>query len=171
MGLVLFLCGTAWFKKSFIPLAYLVFMVPLPAVIWNRIAFPMQLFGSYLTEQAVYFIGIPIYREGNVLHLAETTLEVVAACSGLRSLVTLFALAGALAFFSKLSNWRKWILFFTAAPIAIFANIVRLTMTAILASYYGSEVAQGFLHDFSGLVIFVLGLSLLVGISSLLARK
>ena len=171
MGIVLFLCGTAYFKKLFIPLAYLVFMIPLPAVIWNRIAFPMQLFGSYLTEKVVYSIGIPIYREGNVLHLAETTLEVVAACSGLRSLVTLFALAGALAFFSNLSNWRKWILFFTAAPIAIFANIVRLTITAILASRYGSEVAHGFLHDFSGLVIFVLGLSLLVGVSSLLSRK
>ncbi len=171
MGLVLFLCGTGYFKKLFIPLAYLVFMIPLPAVIWNRIAFPMQLFGSYLTEQVVYFIGIPIYREGNVLHLAETTLEVVAACSGLRSLVTLFALAGALAFFSSLSNWRKWILFFTAAPIAIFANIVRLTITAILASRYGSDVAHGFLHDFSGLVIFVLGLSLLVGVNGLLARK
>jgi len=171
MGIVLFLCGIAYFKKLFIPLAYLVFMIPLPAVIWNRIAFPMQLFGSYLTEQVVYFIGIPIYREGNVLHLAETTLEVVAACSGLRSLVTLFALAGALSFFSKLSNWRKWVLFFAAAPIAIFANIVRLTITAILASRYGSEVAHGFLHDFSGLVIFVLGLSLLVGVSSLLTKS
>jgi len=80
MGIVLFLSGTAYFKKLFIPLAYLIFMIPLPAVIWNRIAFPMQLFGSYLTEQVVYFLGIPIYREGNVLHLAETTLEVVPHC-------------------------------------------------------------------------------------------
>ena len=131
----------------------------------------MQLFGSYLTEQVVRFIGIPIFREGNVLHLAETTLEVVAACSGLRSLVTMFALAGALTFFSPLSTSRKWVLFFAAAPIAIFANIVRLTGTAMLASIYGGDVAQGFLHDFSGIVVFVLGLALLVGTNALLAKR
>jgi exosortase len=170
-GIVLFYFGSEYFKILLIPLCYLFFMIPLPAIIWNKIAFPMQLFGSYLTEQVIYFIGIPVYREGNVLHLVQTTLEVVAACSGLRSLVTMFALAGALSFFSSLSPARKWLLFFSAAPIAIFANIVRLTATAILASRYGSEVAQGFLHDFSGIVIFVLGLSLLVFVNRLLGSE
>jgi exosortase len=171
LGMVHFLCGFAYLNKLALPILYLVFMIPLPAIIWNKIAFPMQLFGSYLTEQVIYLIGIPVFREGNVLHLAETTLEVVAACSGLRSLVTMFALSGALSFLSTLSPLKKWILFFAAAPIAIFANIVRLTATAILASIYGSDVAQGFLHDFSGIVIFVLGLSMLVGVNSLLARR
>jgi exosortase len=171
LGLVYFLCGPAYLKKLALPILYLVFMIPLPAIIWNKIAFPMQLFGSYLTEQVVYLIGIPVYREGNVLHLAETTLEVVAACSGLRSLVTMFALSGALSFLSTLSPGRKWMLFFSAAPIAIFANIVRLTATAILSSIYGSDVAQGFLHDFSGILIFVLGLSMLVGVNTLLSRR
>jgi len=171
LGMVHFLCGPAYLKKLALPILYLVFMIPLPAIIWNKIAFPMQLFGSYLTEQVIYLIGIPVFREGNVLHLAETTLEVVAACSGLRSLVTMFALSGALAFFTTLSTGRKWMLFFAAVPIAIFANIVRLTATAILASIYGSDVAQGFLHDFSGIVIFVLGLSMLVGVNTLLSRR
>ena len=170
LGVVHFLCGSAYLKKLALPILYLIFMIPLPAIIWNKIAFPMQLFGSYLTEQVIRFVGIPIFREGNVLHLAETTLEVVAACSGLRSLVTMFALAGALTFFSSLSTTRKWVLFFAAAPIAIFANIVRLTGTAILASIYGGDVAQGFLHDFSGIVVFVLGLSLLVGTNTLLSK-
>ncbi len=80
LGVVHFLCGPAYLKKLAIPILYLIFMIPLPAIIWNKIAFPMQLFGSYLTEQVIYLIGIPVYREGNVLHLAETTLEVVAAC-------------------------------------------------------------------------------------------
>lgn len=171
LGLVLFLCGTGYFKKLAVPILYMAFMIPLPAIIWNKFAFPMQLFGSYLTEQVIYALGIPVYREGNVLHLAETTLEVVAACSGLRSLVTMFALSGALAFFSALSTVKKWMLFFAAAPIAIFANIVRLTVTAILASIYGSEVAHGFLHDFSGILIFVLGLMLLAGVNTLLSRR
>lgn len=168
MGLVLFLLGWEYLKKLFLPLAYLIFMVPLPAIIWNKISFPMQLFSSAQTEKVVSLIGIPIFREGNVLHLAETTLEVVAACSGLRSLVTMFALSAALAMVSTLPVGRRWVLFFCAAPIAIFANIVRLTGTAILASRYGSGVAQGFLHEASGILVFVLGLALLLGASRLL---
>ncbi len=169
-GLVLFFLGWDYFKKLVLPLSYLFFMIPLPAIVWNKIAFPMQLFASGLTENVVYAFGIPIFREGNVLHLVETTLEVVAACSGLRSLMTMFALSGALAFISELPRWKKWLLFFAAAPIAVIANITRLTGTAILASRYGSDVAQGFLHDFSGLVVFGLGLGLLVGVNTLLTK-
>ena len=170
-GLVLFFRGWRFLRGVSLPLLYLFFMIPLPAIIWYKIAFPMQLFGSYLTEQVVGVVGIPIFREGNVLHLAETTLEVVEACSGLRSLMTMFALSGVLVWFSTLAPWKKWVLFFSAAPIAVFANIVRLTGTAILASKYGPEVAHGFLHDFSGLVIFVVGLSLLMAVYRGLNRK
>lgn len=170
LGLILYLLGWEFFKKLFFPIFYLIFMIPLPAIIWNKIAFPMQLFASAITENVVYAIGIPIYREGNILHLAETTLEVVAACSGLRSLMTMFALSGALAYISILSNLKKWLLFFSAAPIAIVANITRLVGTAILASMFGSEVAQGFLHDFSGLVVFLLGLSLLISFNVFLSK-
>lgn len=171
LGLVLFLLGWEFLRRLFLPLAYLIFMVPLPAIVWNKIAFPMQLFSSFLTEQVISLIGIPVFREGNVMHLAETTLEVVAACSGLRSLVTMFALSGALVLASSLPTQKKWILFFSAAPIAIFANITRLTATALLASKYGSEVAQGFLHEFSGVVVFLLGLGLLIGMNKLLSGK
>lgn len=171
LGTILFLLGTAITKKVLLPLAYLLFMVPLPAIIWNKIAFPMQLFSSAVTENVVRLIGIPIFREGNVLHLAQTTLEVVDACSGLRSLTTMFALGAALAWFSDFPSWKKWLLFFAAAPVAIFANIVRLTATAGLASVYGEKVAQGFLHDFSGLFTFVFGLALLVMTSKFLQEK
>ena len=170
LGLILFLLGWQYLKKLFIPIGYLIFMVPLPAIIWNKIAFPMQLFSSFLTEQIVSFLGIPIYREGNVIHLAQTTLEVVAACSGLRSLVTMFALSAALAFLSPLSGKKKLILFLAAAPIAIFANIVRLTATALMATKIGAEAAQGFLHEFSGIVVFLLGLSLLISVNWLLGK-
>jgi exosortase len=100
LGLVLFLLGRDYFKLLKWPILYLIFMIPLPAIIWNKIAFPLQLFGSYLTEQIVRLLGIPIFRQGNVLHLAETTLEVVAACSGLRSLLTMFALSSLLIWMS-----------------------------------------------------------------------
>jgi exosortase len=170
LGLVLFFLGWQYFKKLFLPLGYLIFMVPLPAIVWNKIAFPMQLFASYLTEKVVSLLGIPVYREGNVMHLAQTTLEVVAACSGLRSLVTMFALSGALAFVSTLPTKKKWVLFLSAAPIAIFANITRLTVTALLATKYGSDAAQGFLHEFSGILVFLLGLGLLISVNGLLGK-
>jgi len=169
-GIVLFCLGSSFFKKLLLPIAYLIFMVPIPAIIWNKIAFPMQLFGSFLTEKVVTLLGIPLFREGNVLHLANTTLEVVDACSGLRSLTTLFALSAVFALLSTHKTWQKWVLFFAAAPIAIFANIVRLSATAVLASKYGSDVAHGFLHDFSGIVVFAVGILLLVTVSNLLKK-
>ena len=171
LGIVLFLAGTAVARRVIVPLVYLLFMVPLPAIIWNKIAFPMQLFSSAVTEVVVRAMGIPVLREGNVLHLAQTTLEVVDGCSGLRSLTTMFALSAAFAWFSALSVIKKWILFLAAAPIAILANIVRLTGTAGLASIYGEKVAQGFLHDFSGLFVFVVGLSLLIFTNKLLYKR
>ncbi len=170
MGLILFLFGTVYAAKLLVPVFYLLFMIPLPAIIWNKIAFPMQLFSTKLTEQVVQSIGIPVFREGNILHLSQTTLEVIDACSGLRSLITMFALSAALAWFARYSTTRKWLLFFMAAPIAVFANIIRLTSTAILASRYGGDVAQGFLHEFSGFVTFFIGLAMLVGINSLFSR-
>lgn len=169
-GLILFFFGWQYLRKLLFPIGYLIFMIPLPAIIWNKIAFPLQLFSSYLTEQVVSFMGIPIYREGNVLHLAQTSLEVVAACSGLRSLVTMFALSAALAFLSSLSPTRKVILFLSAAPIAIFVNIVRLTATALMATKIGAEAAQGFLHESSGIIVFILGLFLLIGLNWILGK-
>ncbi len=171
LGLSLFMLGTPVTKKIMTPILFLIFMVPLPAIIWNKIAFPMQLFATMLTEKVVYSVGIPILREGNILYLAETTLEVVDACSGLRSLVTMFALSATFAWFSELGNYRKGVLFICAAPLAILANIIRLAGTAVLANQFGEKVAQGFLHELSGLVTFMLGLILLGTVYRILQNK
>ncbi len=170
IGGSLFLFGLQITWVIFLPLVYLIFMVPLPAIIWNKIAFPMQLFSSQMTEYVVRLAGIPIFREGNVLHLASTSLEVVDACSGLRSLNTMFALSIAFAWFSELSRVGKWLLFFSAAPIAITANMIRLTLTAFLAAHYGEKAAQGFLHEFSGMFTFILGLILLICVQRMLLK-
>ena len=170
-GIALFLFGRSITKQLSFPLIYLIFMIPIPAIIWNNFAFPMQLFASSITETVIHAIGIPVYREGNVIHLVETSLEVVDACSGLRSLTSMLALSAAIAYFSNLGIARKWTIFLSAVPIAIFVNVVRLTGTAILASRYGSQVAQGFLHDFSGWLTFVVGLAILWCINLLLSRK
>lgn len=171
LGMILFLLGKEHFKLLNLPVLYLIFMIPLPTIIWNKIAFPLQLFGSFITEQFIRILGIVVLREGNILHLSNTTLEVVAACSGLRSLVTMFALSGLLVWISQLSTGRKWMLFLAAAPTAILANVIRLTVTAILASHFGGEIAQGFLHDFSGIFTFGVGLILLMSFFKIIEKS
>jgi exosortase len=169
-GISLFVMGKTLTKKISFPILYLIFMVPIPAIIWNKFAFPMQLFSSSLTEWVIQMMRIPVFREGNILHLGETSLEVVNACSGLRALISMLTLSAAFAYLSSYSRAKKWILFLSAAPIAILVNIIRLTFTAVLANQFGESTAQGFLHDFSGWAIFLVGLAMLFGVNLVLSK-
>jgi exosortase len=170
IGLCIYSFGIRAATAIAVPLIYLMFMIPLPAIIWNKIAFPLQLFSANLTASVVHQLGIPILREGNILSLPNTTLEVVDACSGLRSLTSMLALSAPFAYIVKISNTSRWLLFLSAIPIAVTVNILRLTCTAMLATYIGPEAAKGFLHDLSGILVFVVAFMMLYGLFRLIQR-
>jgi exosortase A len=169
-GAILFSYGAGLFKEVAFPFCYLVYMIPLPYILYDAIAFPLKLFVSKYSVAFLGVIGIPVYRDGNVINLVNTTLEVADACSGIRSIVSLLALATALAYFSQKGWLKRTILIVMAIPIAVFANGVRVIGTGILATRYGSKAAEGFFHEFAGLVIFGVAMALLLLTSVLLGK-
>jgi len=160
-GAVLFLGGWPYVKKLALPLLMLPLMVPIPAVIYNQITFPLQLFASSVAEQVLSLLGIPVLRDGNVLELAEQKLSVVEACSGIRSLLSLTFLSLVYGYFSEPRLWVRWAIFLASIPIAVAANSFRVSMTGIL-SEYNPELAQGFFHSLEGGVSFGFAFALMV---------
>ena len=162
-GAILLTGGTRVFRALLFPLFLLVFMVPIPAVIYTQITFPLQLLASRAAELALTLIGVPVFREGNILELPSQRLSVVEACSGIRSLLSLTFLSLVYAYFFDRKVWMRWVLLIASIPIAIVANAFRVTITGIL-SEYKREWADGFFHAAEGWVIFMLALVMLVGV-------
>jgi len=169
-GIILFLLGKEFFKALLFPLAFLIFMIPIPSVLMDRVTFPMQIFASKVAAGSLDLIGIPVLREGNIIQLANTSLEVAEACSGIRSLISLLALSVVFAYFSQNTTWKRVVLVLSTFPIAIVANAARVTGTGILAHHYGDKVAQGFFHGFSGWILFVVAFVCLFLLGALLSR-
>jgi exosortase len=196
-GTVLYFWGFSLLRLLLVPLFLFLLAIPIPAIIFNKVAFPLQLFASRCAVWAMTFFDIPVLRQGNVIELMplgghETKkLEVVEACSGIRSLMTLLTLAVVFAYFthprdgnsgngdkqhgiaSRLKSyglWRSTLILLSAIPIAIFTNALRVSGTGVLARYYGTRVADGFFHSFSGWVIYVVAFLMLFGVGWLLDR-
>jgi exosortase len=169
VGLLLVAGGVALVRELLLPLLLLPFMIPIPAVIYNQITFPLQLFASRVAEFALGLIGIPVLRDGNVLELASQKLSVVEACSGIRSLLSLTFLSLVYAYFFDQRVWMRWVLFALTVPIAIVANSGRVTITGIL-SEINPELARGFFHSLEGWIIFMIALVLLVATHSLIRK-
>ncbi len=154
-GGVLFVLGWQHLRILTLPIAFLLLMIPIPAIIFNQIAFPLQLQASRFGETALTLWRIPVLREGNVIVLANTTLEVAEACSGIRSLVSLLTLGIIYSYFTDQRQWVRATVTLSTIPIAILSNGLRVAGIGVAAHYYGGEVATGFLHTFSGWVLFV----------------
>jgi exosortase len=160
-GMILFLSGWDLLRAVSFPLGFLALMIPIPVIVYNKITFPLQLLASRWASSLLEFIGVPVLRDGNILILSNYSLEVVEACSGIRSLMSLIALAVAYGYLSEPRRWVRYVLVVLMVPIAIVTNAIRISGAGVLAHRFGPAAAEGFLHEFSGWVIFLAALVLM----------
>lgn len=191
-GIVVYFFGRKVLRSLVVPFALLLFAIPIPQIIFNRIAFPLQLYASQMAIWGIRLFEVPSVRKGNVIEILPNgaiqtiSLEVVEACSGIRSLMTLVTLALVLAYFTSARRsfddgktfgflkdfdfWRAIILMLSAIPIAIFTNAARVTATGVLTYYYGKRATEGTLHEASGWLVYVAALVLLLGLNFVLRK-
>ena len=154
-GMVWFIWGLTQLRILAFPILFLFLMIPLPSIIFNQIAFPLQLVASQAGEAVISAAGVPVLREGNVLVLPARTLEVAEACSGIRSLVSLLMLAIVLGYFTERRRGARIAIVLASVPIAILANAARVAGTGLAAQWVSPAAADGFFHTFSGWMVFV----------------
>lgn len=171
IGLIIFNLGIDIFNILIFPLFLLFFMVPVPTSIVSLFSVPLQLFVTKVSTFIIQLLSIPAYREGNILYFVSTQLEVAEACSGIRSIMAYLMLGTMFAYLIKRDWTKRCILLVSTIPLAIFVNMVRVTGTGILAHFFGGQVALGFLHEFSGIAIFIFGFVLLFIEYRLLDRR
>jgi exosortase len=167
-GIGLSVLGWANFKQAWFVFFILLFMIPIPGIIYYSATMPMQLFSSKAAYGLLQLVGIPATRAGNIINLPNYSLEVAEACSGLRSLVTLLALGAIYARLTLPGVWRPALLFVITVPIAICANIFRIFITGIGAHLISPKVAESFLHEISGIMVFLIALVMIIFVGKLL---
>ncbi len=160
-GLIATFFGWAMVRELRFPLLVLVLAIPFPAILFNRITFPLQLLASRIASDILPLLRVPTLHEGNVIELPVMKLEVAEACSGIRSLMSLFTLAVFYGYFLERTTKRRVILALASIPIAVTANVARIVGTGLCVQYWDPEKALGFFHEFSGWVMFVVSLACL----------
>jgi exosortase len=160
-GAVVVAGGTAAWRWSWPAIAFLIYMIPLPFRVATAMAGPLQRFATLASTLALQTLGLPALAEGNVILLNEIEIGVVEACSGLRMLVIFFALATAVALVSRRPLWEKIVMVASAVPIALLANLIRITATGVLHEKVNSEVANAVFHDLAGWLMMPLALGML----------
>jgi len=167
-GIIIYCAGWTFFRAVLFPWALLILMIPLPAIVFNQLTFPLQLLASKLASELLPLCNVPVLREGNVINLPSMPLEVAEACSGIRSLMSLTTMAVIYGTLTDNSVLRRITLALAAIPIAVAANAFRIFGTGLLVQYWDPDKALGFFHEFSGWVIFVFSLLLLLSFHKLL---
>jgi exosortase len=161
IGLVWTFFGGLMLRRVLFPIFVLLLAIPFPAIIFNQITFPLQLLASRLASLILPLLGVPVLQEGNVIQLPVMKLEVAEACSGIRSLMSLFTLAVFYGYFLERTTQRRVFLALASIPIAVAANVARIVGTGLCVQYWDPVKALGFFHEFSGWVMFVISLGCL----------
>ncbi len=169
-GIVLFLAGREALRSMAFPIGYLLFMIPLPAILYYQLTLPLQLWASRLGAAGLVALGIHTVREGNLLYLPNCTLNVAEACSGIRSLLSLLAAVVAYGYLAETSTSKRIILAVASIPIAIAMNGLRLVATGVLSYFFGPAVDSGVIHLVLGLCFFVLAFLSILLVHKVLRR-
>jgi exosortase len=167
-GLLVLFLGWNYLRALLFPLAFLILMIPIPAIVFNQITFPLQLLASRVAAEVLPWLGVPVLREGNVIVLPSMALEVAEACSGIRSLMSLATLAVIYGYLLERKIVVRVLLAVASVPIAVAANSLRIVGTGLLVQYWDPDKAEGFFHAFSGWLIFVVSLGMLYVLHRLL---
>jgi exosortase len=160
-GAIAFCAGRATLRVLAAPVTFLAIAMPLPTIVVNTITLPLQLVASRVAELSLMLLAVPVFREGNLLTLPSSTLEVAEACSGLRSLVSLAAIAVMLAWMVKRGIARRAFLVASTVPIAVVMNGFRIAATGMAIEQWGPALGKGAWHEFTGWVTFVASLAAL----------
>ena len=171
VSIVLFCYGRRQLRLLLFPLALLAFMLPLPTVVETGISIPLRSWSTRLGEILLRLAGVSVFVEGNIIDLGVTRLQVVDACSGLRYLLPLTALGVIYAYFREKTRWRQAVLVASTVPIAVISNAIRIAVTGYLAQRYGVDTSEGFYHGFSGWLIFVFAVLLLMLLHAVLSVR
>ena len=160
-GLIVLFLGWHFFRALLFPWAFLLLMIPIPAIIFSQITFPLQLLAAKVASTVLPWLGVPVLREGNIIKLADKVLEVAEACSGIRSLMSLATLAVIYGYLMERRVALRVVLAVASIPIAVAANSFRIVGTGLLVEYWNADKAEGFFHEFSGWLIFMVSLAML----------
>ncbi len=169
-GLALTAWGWSLARRVWFPAAYLVLMIPLPYVLYDSVAFPLRLVAASFAGWVLQLWGLPVLVEGNVIHLPSSVLDVVDACSGIRSLISLLAVGVLLAYFLLPRRWQQVLLVFLVLPVAVVTNALRVVIAGLLAERFGPAVLKGATHDLTGWLVFMAAFAILAGMTWLLRR-
>lgn len=169
-GLVLTLLGPAYFRAAWFPIAFLLFMIPIPPSLTQSIALDLKLFATFCAVSLTRLFMLPVIQEGSFVYFRDDSLLIGEVCGGLRSLISMLAIGALMAYFSKAKLWARWLTLLLSAPIAIIANVFRIFLLCVVGYYWDSKTAAGRFHDISGILMFVLAFLLFFSLEGLLRK-
>jgi exosortase len=167
-GFVVLFGGWNFFRAVLFPWAFLFLMIPIPAIIFNQITFPLQILASKVAAATLPIFGVPVLRQGNVMTLASLVLQVAEACSGIRSLMSLVTLAIIYGYLMERRLWVRYVLALASVPVAVAANSFRVISTGLMVEYWDPDKAEGYFHTSWGWIVFVVSLLMLYGLHALI---